>query len=141
MAPKRSVTSAALGAWVIKCNPRMTPVDPMRSAGQAKPAWCVADNYRSRLIRPGQRVLFWVISHPRRGIWGDGRVTGEVTERDGGLYVPVHIPLFAEPLTAATLSLIAGLRGMEVFRSPQQANPSWVSRTEMAVLAPLLPSA
>ncbi len=141
MAPKRSVTIEALGAWVIKCNPRMTPIDPMRSAGRAKPVWCVADNYRSRLIRPGQRVLFWVTSHPRRGIWGAGRVTGEVTEQDGGLHVPVHIPLLAEPLTAASLFLIPGLREMEVFRSPQQANPSWVTKTEMAVLAPLLPSA
>lgn len=141
MVPKRSVTLEALGAWVIKCNPRMTPIDAMRSAGHAKPVWCVADNYRSRLIRPGQRVLFWVTAHPRRGIWGAGRVTGEVTEQDGGLRVGVNIPLFAEPLTAASLSLVAGLREMEVFRSPQQANPSWVSNAEMAVLAPLLPSA
>ena len=141
MAPTRSVTIESLGAWVIKCNPRVTPIDPMRAAGQAKPVWCVADNYRSRLIHPGQRVLFWVTSHPRRGLWGAGRVIGEVTVQDGGLHMPVHIPLFAEPLTAASLSVVAGLGEMEVFRSPQQANPSWVSRTEMAVLAPLLPSA
>ena len=137
--PTRSVTVETLGAWVIKCNPRRTPVDPMRAAGETKPIWCVADNYRSRLIRPGHRVLFWVTAHPRRGIWGAGRVTGEVTEHDGALQVRVHIPLFAAPVTAAELLPIDGLRSMEVFRSPQQANPSWVSREEMAVLAPLLP--
>jgi hypothetical protein len=141
MQQKRSVTSDALGAWVIKCNPSRTPVDPMRAAGETKPLWCVADNYRSRLIRPCHRVLFWVTSHPRRGIWGTGRVTGAVTVDGGGLHVPVHIPLFAEPLTAAELHLVAGLRSMEVFRSPQQANPSWVSKAELALIEPMLPSA
>ena len=32
-----------LGAWVIKCNPRRTPVDP--AAGRARRRWCVAGNY------------------------------------------------------------------------------------------------
>lgn len=137
---ERSVTLEALGAWVIKCNPRWTAVDPMCAAGEAKPYWCVADNYRSQLIRPGQRVLFWVSAHPRRGFWGAGRVTGNLTAGDGQLHVPVRIPLFAEPLTAAELLSIPGLRSMEVFRSPQQANPSWVSTPELALLEPLLPS-
>jgi EVE domain len=139
VAPIRSVTAEALGAWVIKCNPRKTPVDPMRAAGETKPIWCVADNYRSRLVRPGHCVLFWVTTHPQRGIWGAGRVTGEVTRKDGSLQVRVHIPLFGAPVTAAELLSIDGLGSMEVFRSPQQANPSWVSREEMAVLAPQLP--
>jgi hypothetical protein len=138
---KRVVTLEALGAWVIKCNSRVTPVGPMLEGGTAKPLWCVAANYRSRLIRPGQRVLFWVSAHPRRGIWGSGRVTGELTADDGGLHVPVHIPLFAQPLTADALLAIADLRFMEVFRSPQQANPSWVSVAELALIEPLLPVA
>jgi hypothetical protein len=136
-APRRSVTLDALGAWVIKCHPRRTPVAPMRAAGEAKRSWCVADNYRSHLMRPGQRVLFWVAAHPRRGFWGAGRVTGDLTTDAGGLHVPVRIPLFAEPLTAAELLAVPGLRAMEVFRSPQQANPSWVSTTELSLLDPL----
>jgi hypothetical protein len=138
--PKRSVTVETLGAWVIKCNPRVTSVEPMLEAGTTTPFWCVANNYRSRLIRPGQRVLFWVSAHPRRGVWGAGRVTGELTVHDGRLQVPVDIPLFAEPLTAARLHAIPALRSMEVFRSPQQANPSWVSAAELALMDPLLPS-
>lgn len=137
---KRSVTPEALGAWVIKCNPRRTFLEPMRETGEAKPYWCVADNYRSRLMRPGDRVLFWVSAHPRRGFWGAGQITGEVTVDDGQPHVPVQIRLFAEPLTASQLVSITKLRSMEVFRSPQQANPSWVSTTEWAVLEPLLPS-
>ncbi|MET0474778.1 MAG: EVE domain-containing protein [Mycobacterium sp.] len=134
--PKRSVTLASLGAWVIKCNPRKTSVEVFRAAGQAKSTWCVADNYRSRLIRPGHRVLFWVAAHPQRGIWGAGRVIGDVFIEGGQLHVPVHLPLFAEPLTAGELS---ELPTMEVFRSPQQANPSWVSVEELAMIEPLLP--
>jgi hypothetical protein len=137
----RRVTLEALGAWVIKCNPRKTPVDPMRAAGRAKPCWCVADNYRSRLIRPDQPVLFWVTSHPQRGIWGAGRTTGEVSVGDGQLHVGVDIPLFADPVPAAALLSIAELRSMEVFRSPQQSNPSWVSADEVALIAALLPAA
>ncbi|CAN3131625.1 hypothetical protein ACNUDN_27325 [Mycobacterium sp. smrl_JER01] len=135
-----TVTLEALGAWVIRCNPHTTPVAPMCAAGEAKPDWCVADNYRSGLLRPGHRVLFWVSSHPLRGFWGAGRITDVPQRRDGRLHVPVHIPLFAEPLTAAALSAVAGLRSMEVFRCPQQSNPSWVSAAELALLDPLLPA-
>ena len=137
----RNVSTERLGAWVIKCNPRKTAVEPMRAAGQAKASWCVADNYRSRLMRPGQRVLFWVSAHPRRGIWGAGRIDGAVTTDDGTLHVPVRIPLFAEPVTAAELGAVPGLRDMEVFRAPQQSNPSWVSAAEWALIEPLLPLA
>ncbi|WNG87547.1 hypothetical protein C6A87_028105 [Mycobacterium sp. ITM-2016-00317] len=141
MPPNRAVTPETLGAWLIKCNPHTTGVDPMVAAGRAKPHWCVADNYRSQLIRPGHRVLFWVSAHPRRGIWGAGRITGRPADDGGRLHVPVDIPLFAEPVTAAQLSAVAGLGSMEVFRSPQQANPSWVSKAELALLDTLLPSA
>ena len=139
MAAEHSVTAEVLGAWVIKCNPRKTAVEPMLAAGAAKASWCVADNYRSRLIRPGQRVLFWVSAHPRRGIWGAGRIDGDLTTDDDALHVPVRIPLFAEPVTAAELNAVPGLRAMEVFRAPQHSNPSWVSTTEWALIEPLLP--
>jgi hypothetical protein len=133
------VTERTLGAWVIKCNPRLTALQPMIEAGRAKTAWCVADNYRSQLMDGGQRVLFWVSAHPRRGIWGAGRITGRPYDEDGRLHVPVDIPLFEEPVTAEHLAAVAALQTMEVFRSPQQANPSWVSRTELEALDELLP--
>lgn len=136
---ERAVTLETLGAWVIKCNPHRTDVEPMRAAGETKPSWCVADNYRSQLIRPGQRVLFWVSAHPRRGFWGAGRITGDVTMEHGQLHVPVHIPLLAVPLTAADLRA-AGLQSMEVLRSPQQSNPSWVNLAELALIERLLAS-
>ncbi|MET0698452.1 MAG: hypothetical protein ABWY93_02200 [Mycobacterium sp.] len=141
LASSSRVTLETLGAWVIKCNPAKTDVAPFLAAGQTKPSWCVADNYRSQLIQPGHRVLFWVTAHPRRGIWGAGQITGNVSVDDGQLHVPVHISLFTEPVTAAALSAVSGLRSMEVFRSPQQANPSWVSTAELTLLERFLPSA
>lgn len=135
------MTLETLGAWVIECNARLTPIEPMLAAGAAKDAWCVAANYRTRLMRPGQRVLFWVSGHARRGIWGAGVIAGEVsTDAAGQRHVPVDLSLFAEPVTAADLASIPGLRTLEVLRSPQQANPSWVSGDEWAALAPLLPA-
>jgi hypothetical protein len=47
--------------------------------------------------------------------------------------------LFAEPLLATQLSSLPELRSMEVFRSPQQSNPSWVTRAELARIDALLP--
>lgn len=138
MVAPRSVTPQTLGAWVIKCHPRRTPIEAMRAAGKAESRWCVAANYRTRLIRPGDRVLFWVSAHPRRGIWGAGRVTGPPTDDGTGFSVPVHIPLFDEPLTAAQLASVEGLRSMEAFRSPQQSNPSWVNNAELALIDQLL---
>lgn len=85
-------------------------------------------------------MLFWVSAHPQRGVWGAGQVTGDATDEDGRLQVPVHIPLFDKPLTAAELHGVPGLASMEVFRAPQQANPSWVTVGEMALLAELFPS-
>jgi hypothetical protein len=54
--------------------------------------------------------------------------------------MPVHIRLFTEPVTAAQLFSLPELRSMEAFRSPQQSNPSWVNRAELALIDPLLPS-
>jgi hypothetical protein len=117
----------------------LTALDPMVAAGRAKASWCIADNYRSRLIEAGQRVLFWVSAHPRRGVWGAGRIAGRPYAEDDGLHVPTEIALFDDPVTAEELATVPLLRTMEVFRSPQQANPSWVSRTELEALDELLP--
>ena len=140
MVPIRSVTVEALGAWVIKCNPAKTDVGPMLAAGRAKTSWCVADNYRSGLMVPGHPVLFWVSAHVRRGIWGAGRITAAPVREDGTLHVATSITMFDEPVTAGQLREVSGLETMEVFRSPQQANPSWVTAQQWAVLEPLLPT-
>lgn len=126
---------------MIKCNPAKTDLTPMVAAGRAKSSWCVADNYRTRLMAPGQRVLLWVSAHPKRGVWGTGQIVGDPVFAHGSLEITTSIPLLREPLTGAELRRVPGLESMEVFRAPQQSNPSWVSVHEWAVLAPLLSAA
>ncbi len=134
----RAITNQTLGAWVIKCNPHKTDLAPMVEAGRAHEHWCVADNYRTRLMAPGQPVLFWVSSHPRRGIWGAGRLTG--TPVPGPQWkVSTNITLFDEPILASDIQSVEELSMLEVFRSPQQSNPSWIDATAWAAIRPMLP--
>ena len=90
-------------------------------------------------MRPGQRVLLWVTTRPDRGIWGVGRITGDVAVADGRHRVPVHIPLLSEPLTAEQIRTSPDLASLEVFRVPVQSNPSWATVAEMTVIDALLP--
>ncbi len=134
----RAITDQTLGAWVIKCNPHKTDLAPMVEVRRAHENWCVADNYRTRLMAPGQPVLFWVSSHPRRGIWGAGRLTG--TPVPGPQWkVSTDITLFDQPILASDLQAVAELSTLEVFRSPQQSNPSWVDASAWAVIRQMLP--
>ena len=130
-----------LGAWVIKCNPALTDLAPMVAAGRANARWCVAENYRTRLMAPGQQVLFWVSAHRQRGIWGAGTVTAAPALIDGALRVGVSVPLLSRPVTAAELTAVPGLAGMEPLRAPQQSNPSWLCSGEWALVAPLVSAA
>ncbi|MCJ0894978.1 hypothetical protein [Rhodococcus sp. ARC_M5] len=134
----RAITDQTLGAWVIKCNPHKTDLAPMVEAGRAHEDWCVADNYRTRLMVAGQPVLFWVSSHPRRGIWGAGTLTGTPVPAPQWK-VSTDIALFDEPILASDIQSIEELSMLEVFRSLQQSNPSWVDASAWALIRPLLP--
>ncbi|MDV7991900.1 MULTISPECIES: hypothetical protein [unclassified Rhodococcus (in: high G+C Gram-positive bacteria)] len=134
----RAITDETFGAWVIKCNPHKTDLAPMVDAGRAHDHWCVADNYRTRLMAPGQPVLFWVSTHARRGIWGAGTLTG--TSVPGPQWkISTDITLFDEPILASDIQCIAELSMLEVFRSPQQSNPSWIDVSAWAVIRQMLP--
>ncbi len=75
------VTRENLGAWVLKCNPQVWDLGGFLDDGNDYiDSWSVVDNYRTSLMEPGDRVIFWV-SGPltgrlARGIWGLGHVTG-----------------------------------------------------------------
>lgn len=56
-------------------------------------------------------------------------------------YVPVHIPLWDEGISAEDVKAIPGLSDIEVFVSPQMANPSWLTAEQYAALKPHLPEA
>lgn len=139
-----------LGAWLIKCQPKVNvELAGAIRGGNPPPVtrWCVADNYRSRMMAPGDRAVLWVSGDGRqvaRGIWGLGWVTGPVRpmagERPGSaakLEVPLDVPLLASGLPAEEIRA-AGLTDLEVLRQPQGSNPSWVSKGQLAALAGLL---
>lgn len=148
MAPE-SITADNLGAWLLKCQPRVNQEVPRairEGRREAVERWCVADNYRSRMMTSGDRVLLWISGDGRqlaRGIWGAGWVTGPVRRmldeqgrETDKLEVPLHVPLLGEGLPAEEIRA-AGV-DLEVLRMPQGSNPSWVSRDQLPVLEELL---
>lgn len=148
----RLITGDSLGAWLVKCQPRLNREVPRAIlSGGTEPVtrWCVSDNYRSRMMAPGDRVVLWVSGDGRqlaRGVWGLGWVTGPVRAMVGGepgpgpgpvkQEVPLHVPLLRAGVSAAEIRA-AGILDLEVLRQPQGANPSWVSKDQLAALAAL----
>jgi hypothetical protein len=137
-----AVTRDRLGAWLLRCNPALTDLENRFSSGIH--TWCVADNYRSRLMVPGDLVLLWLSGrHPHyvRGIWGSGVVTAAVESAgEAGLRIGLKLVLRDEPMTTDAELRAAGIDDLEVQRMPQGSNPSWVSREQCARLEPLLPT-
>lgn len=146
---KGRITDDNLGAWLIKCQPEVN-VEVSRAIldGETEPItrWCVATNYRSAMMKPGDRALLWISGDGRRlarGIWGTGQVTGVVRrmldpagDDTDKLEVPLHVGLLREGLSAERIKA-AGV-DLEVFRVPQGSNPSWVSKEQLSALDGLL---
>lgn len=157
------VTETNLGAWLLRCNPKVWNLPAAIEDGDDRiTGWSVVDNYRSRMMRPGHKVVLWVSgtsSRLSRGIWGLGHITGEVEDEppdvahadevgywlnDGvrlGVTnsIDVDIVLMTKPLTDVELRA-AGISDLEVQRQPQFSNPSWVSKEQLARITSLLPS-
>lgn len=137
-----AVSAATLGAWVLKCNPRLT--DPAALAERGVDTWCVAPNYRTRLMASGQPVLLWVtgarLQHHQRGFWAGGRLTGAASASGtDGPKVPVQLDFWPQPVAVDELMAVPGLTALEVLRQPQMANPSFVTVAQWQDLRPLLP--
>jgi len=145
---------------LLRCNPVNEPDLPhlIAGGGHRIGRWCVADNYRSRMMHSGDVVVFWVSGNGRRlarGIWGVGQVLGvdgleqptaEVASatrelRSGGdrPRVRVDIPLLAEPVSDQALRAW-GIDDLEVQVQPQGSNPSWISIDQLARLTVGFPS-
>jgi hypothetical protein len=132
------------------------------AGGTSINSWTVVDNYRSRMMRPKQQIIFWSTgdgSRVERGIWGFGHVTGPLrpykaprrlqgqqdfwtdsTARSSAKFaVDLDIPLSKVPIPAADL-VAAGIHDLEVQRQPLGSNPSWVSNQQLGQLQPLTPT-
>lgn len=146
---RRLINDDSLGAWLLKCQPRVNrdvPLAILDGTGGPVTRWCVADNYRTRMMARGDRVVLWVSGDDRqvaRGIWGLGWVTGgvqDVVEREGAApaskEVRLHLPLLRRGVLEAEIRS-AGVDDLEVLRQPQGSNPSWVSKDQLAAIADL----
>lgn len=156
--PGQAVSRDNLGAWLLKAHPDVWDVRRFRAEGESRiRSWSVQPGYRSRLMRPGDRALFWLSGPGRgglvRGVWGLGHVRAEPepwADTDDGWWldpsarsavrarVEVDIALLDDPVPVAELRT-AGIDDLEVLRVPQMANPSWVSRAQLAALDAVLP--
>jgi hypothetical protein len=154
----RTVAREQLGAWLLKANPAVWDLRGFLDTGERRlTSWAVQPGYRSALMHPGDRVLFWVSGDGRsgfdRGIWGLGTVTAPAEswqESEQGFWtdegsrqglrarVEVDIALLEDPVPAAELRA-AGIEDLEVQRQPFGANPSFVSTAQLERLADLLP--
>jgi hypothetical protein len=138
----RSVDPTDLGAWLIKGNADHVDLAGRFAADPRITRWCVQPSYRLRLMRADQPVLFWASGSRRRdgayGIWGLGRLAGlpDREESGGGWFVPLDL-LIAEPsrrVPRGVLRADAELAGLEVFRQPQGANPSYATVREFTAI-------
>lgn len=154
----RTVDREQLGAWLLKANPAVWDLGGFLGSGERRlTSWAVQPGYRSALMRPGDRVLFWVSGDGRsgfaRGVWGLGKVTAPAEawqDAERGFWtdegsrqgvrarVEVDVALLDEPVAAAELRA-AGIADLEVQRQPFGANPSFVSRDQLERLTDLLP--
>jgi hypothetical protein len=154
------ITRGNLGAWLLRCNPGNEPDLPRLIArgGHRIERWCVAGNYRSRMMAAGDPIVFWVSGDGRRlvrGIWGIGRVLGvdglpqpadhHTAPNPGSIgldrrpRVSVDIPLLPEGVSDAALR-DWGINDLEVQVQPQGSNPSWISTGQLARLIAVVPS-
>lgn len=158
MESRRTIERSALGAWLLKCNPTLWDLRGFIDAGATRlTSWAVQPGYRARLMAPGDRVLLWVSGDGSaglgRGIWGLGHTTAEAepwVETAQGRWrsaasrhvvrarVELDVALLDAPVTDRQLRA-AGVEGLEVQRQPFMANPSYVSRDQLAVVETLLP--
>lgn len=155
----RAVSRQTLGAWLLKANPAVWDVRRFRAEGHTRlTSWSVRRGYRADLMRPDDKVVFWLSGPGRgdlvRGVWGLGHVVSEAEEwqdtepgwwRDEAARqalqarIEVDVPLLGHPLPASELRA-ADITDLEVQRVPQMSNPSWVSRTQLDRLTDLLPA-
>lgn len=151
----RLVSVDNLGAWLVKCNADNSDIAHRAAREPRIDRWCVRRSYRTALMRPGQRVVFWVSGGRGRaaggarvvgGIWAVGYLASEARPDPGTAppvgaagerwHVELDLRLLPEPDRVSRERLRADprLAGLEVFRQPQAANPSVVTVEQLPVI-------
>ncbi len=130
-----------LGAWLLKGNADRADLAGRFAREPQVDSWCVQPGYRARLMQAGQPVVFWASGSRQRltyGVWGLGRVAGPAAADpgDGRWRVPLRLSIGDSRSWVSRHDLRADprLAGLEVFRQPQAANPSFLTVAQFAAL-------
>jgi hypothetical protein len=139
----RSVSIDDLGAWLLKASGDHSDIAERVARGDPIGRWCVRAGYRTALMKPGQRVVFWVSgTRPglTPGIWAFGALTGRPALDTGGAHAKLRVPLRLRWLDERcrigrdTLRADDRLSDLEVLRQPQAANPSFVTVRQLRAI-------
>lgn len=158
------VTRENLGAWMVKCNPKVWDLAGyLDDGGRTIDDWSVQENYRSELMAPGDLVFFWVTgpadAQLTPGVWGVGHVVApsdwfvgvaDADPTDDGYWLDhearlqasyfarLEVPLLDAPVPRTQIAADPDLARLEVISSPQMGNPQYVSTQEADALLKLV---
>lgn len=150
------LTSAEIGAWLLKCNPAMWNIDHALAAGQLVDTWRLFPSYRVGLVQPNQPVVLWVTGPGRRsapisGIHMAGYTTGTIVPdaRGDEYWLDEAERRKRRPYIGLRMRLVTVLprerlvddprtARLEVLRVPQGSNPSYLSRAETAAVEEMM---
>jgi hypothetical protein len=142
----RAVRLDDLGAWLLKGNADNADLARRFESQPRVDQWCVQPSYRTRLMEPGHPVVFWASGSRAKlpyGVWGVGELAGAPAfhPEDQRWHVPLALTILPAALRVPRGELRADprLAGLEVFRQPQAANPSYLSIDQFAALRDHLP--
>lgn len=81
-----TINAETLGAWVLKCNPKVWDIAGFMADGYNWISdWSVQNNYRSQLMSVNDPVVLWVTGSTGAavtpGVWAVGRVTAPIEVR------------------------------------------------------------
>lgn len=147
-----SPTGAAVGAWLLKCNPQRWNLRRYVINGyRTIDSWTITVNHPD--VAVGQPVLFWVTGSagatPTPGLWGAGVVTGQhytglnlenyywrlrPPATVAATWMPVGITLFDAPIPRYVLAEDPRLRDLQILRTPVAGNPQRVTPHQLDVI-------
>ncbi|MFB9415344.1 MULTISPECIES: hypothetical protein [Dactylosporangium] len=129
-----------LGAWLLKANGNTSDIAEVAARREPIPHWCVQPSYRTDLMAAGQPLLFWVSGRRHPGVWATGELTGpaswDLVPHQRKLRVPLRLRWLDEHHRIPRPALLADpeLAALEVLRQPQAANPSFVTKSQLAAV-------
>lgn len=158
---KPRLTSADIGAWVLKGNPQDTwdyfeaLEDEGRKPGEiVDESWTVSTTYRTQLMRKEDLFVLWITGNDRPGIWEVGKITGVAEEASGidetylideskarrtTFVVPYRSVLLEKFVPREDMKSDPILGDCEQFRIPVISNPTYLTPEERDALVHYIP--